>query len=67
MFPLTFVQLLVMESERFSIPEVLFQPQLVGLNQAGIGEALAQAYERLQNQVHAHMSTTGHLSVVRLL
>lgn len=40
-----------MESERFCVPEVLFQPQIVGLDQAGIGEALGQAYGRLEHLV----------------
>lgn len=32
-----------MESERFTIPEVLFHPSDIGLNQAGIIEATGQS------------------------
>ena len=32
-----------MESERFSIPEVLFHPSDIGINQAGIVEATGEA------------------------
>lgn len=32
-------QILTMETERFSVPEVLFNPSDVGINQAGIAEA----------------------------
>jgi actin-related protein 6 len=43
-----------METERFCIPEVLFQPQIVGIEQAGISEAVGQAYDRI-----SHMGELG--------
>jgi len=43
-------QILSMETERFSIPEVLFSPSDVGINQAGIAEATWQSLQTL-NQV----------------
>ena len=36
-------QLLNMETERFAVPEVLFCPSMVGLEQAGIAEATWQS------------------------
>jgi hypothetical protein len=44
-------QLLVMETERFCVPEVLFRPQMVGLEQAGVGDAIGQAFDRLEHPV----------------
>ena len=44
-------QILYMESERFCVPEVLFQPQIVGLNHAGIGEAFGQSIDTLSHPV----------------
>lgn len=32
-----------MENERFSVPEVLFQPSDIGFEQAGVAEAVAQS------------------------
>jgi actin-related protein 6 len=36
-------QVLTMESERFTIPEVLFRPTDIGMNQAGIVETIGQS------------------------
>lgn len=36
-------QVLVMNNERFSIPEVLLNPNMIGIEQAGIAEAIVQA------------------------
>lgn len=41
------VQVLTMESERFSIPEVLFRPTDIGMNQAGIVETIGQVVNSL--------------------
>jgi hypothetical protein len=41
------MQLLTMESERFSVPELLFSPAIVGLQQAGIAEAAWQGLRTL--------------------
>ena len=40
-------QLLTMETERFSVPEVLFNPSDVGIEQAGIAEATWQSLRAL--------------------
>ena len=36
-----------METERFAVPEVLFRPSDVGINQAGIAEATMQSFASL--------------------
>jgi actin-related protein 6 len=41
--PLPGEQVLVMETERMSVPELLFHPTDIGLEQAGVVEATAQA------------------------
>lgn len=41
-------QVLSMESERFTVPEVLFNPSDVGVQQAGIAEACAMAINSLE-------------------
>jgi hypothetical protein len=40
-------QVLTMESERFTVPEVLFRPTDIGMNQAGIVEGIGQAIQSL--------------------
>ncbi len=52
-------QVLTMESERFTVPEVLFRPTDVGMNQAGIIEAVGQSLNCLHevsqlNLLHSH-------------
>ena len=48
----TFVeQTLGMGNERFMVPEVLFHPSDIGLNQAGIAEAAAQAVRSVQSDL----------------
>ncbi len=37
-----------METERFSVPELLFYPNDVGLNQAGLPEATWQSFKCLK-------------------
>ena len=37
-----------METERFSVPELLFAPSMVGLQQAGIAEAAWQSLQKLE-------------------
>ena len=41
-------QLLVMESERFTIPEILFNPSDIGINQSGVAEAMMQSMKCLR-------------------
>eukprot|EP01035_Chromulina_nebulosa_P038115 gene38115-51475_t len=36
-----------METERFAVPELLFQPSDIGINQAGIVEATWQSLQKL--------------------
>lgn len=38
-------QILTMNNERFMIPEILFNPSDIGMNQAGIPEAIFQSVE----------------------
>ena len=45
-------QVLTMETERFSVPEILFNPSDIGIEQAGIPEAVCQSLENL-SQVEA--------------
>lgn len=45
-------QMLCMETERFSVPEVLFRPIDIGLAQGGVAEA---TWETFQNLSHAEM------------
>ncbi len=40
-----------METERYSVPELLFTPQLIGLNQGGVGETTYQAINSFNYQV----------------
>lgn len=40
--PLADAQMLVMNAERFAVPELLFRPSDVGLEQAGLHEAIAE-------------------------
>lgn len=40
-------QVLTMESERFSVPEVLFNPGDIGIDQAGVVEATWQSLQQL--------------------
>jgi len=45
-------QILYMGNERFSIPEVLFCPDHIGLHQAGLGEAIVQSINLLPEELH---------------
>ena len=40
-------QVLTMEAERFSVPELLFNPSDIGMEMAGIAEATAQSVRQL--------------------
>jgi len=42
-------QILTMETERFAVPEVLFHPSDIGMNQAGICEAMSQCIAELSD------------------
>jgi actin-related protein 6 len=56
-------QVLAMEVERFTVPEVLFRPSDIGLKQAGVVEALHQAIEAcdvgLRGGMYANIVLTG--------
>ena len=41
-----------MNNERFSIPEILFQPSIVGISQAGIAESIWNSIEQLPERMH---------------
>ncbi|KAI9023515.1 actin-related protein 6 [Phycomyces nitens] len=45
-------QILPMNNERFMIPEILFNPSDIGMNQAGIPEAIFQAIEACDPEYH---------------
>lgn len=47
-------QLLVMEAERFTVPEVLFSPNEVGIQQAGVAEATWQCLSKLDQVPPPH-------------
>jgi actin-related protein 6 len=47
------LQVLGMEVERFSVPEVLFRPSDIGLRQAGLPEAILQAVQGCDVGLHA--------------
>jgi actin-related protein 6 len=44
-------QILLMENERFSVPELVFRPSDIGMEQAGLGECVADAIESLPAEV----------------
>jgi len=45
-------QILPMNNERFTVPELLFCPSNVGINQAGIPEAITQAISSTHTDLH---------------
>lgn len=47
-------QVLTMESERFTIPEILFNPSDIGIDQAGIVEAVGQSLNSL-NEIEGEL------------
>lgn len=46
-------QILKLSTERFSIPEVLFSPHLVGLDQAGISEAIMTSISKVPQELQS--------------
>ncbi|KAI0057804.1 actin-related protein Arp6 [Artomyces pyxidatus] len=44
-------QILYMNNERFSVPEILFRPDDIGLPQSGIGETIAQSIALLPDDI----------------
>jgi hypothetical protein len=40
------LQTIVLNNERFSVPEVLFRPDMIGLNQCGVSDAVMVAARR---------------------
>ena len=44
-------QILLMSNERFTVPELLFRPSDIGMNQGGIAEAVADSIESLPEDV----------------
>jgi hypothetical protein len=44
-------QVLVLGNERFSVPELIFSPSDVGLNQMGVGETIVTVVEELCPEV----------------
>lgn len=58
-------QLLRLGNERFSVPELLFNPSDIGMNHAGLAEAIVQAVEAtpthpdLRGMYYSHIVVTG--------
>lgn len=48
-------QSLVLSNERISIPELLFSPQNIGINQMGIAEAVVHAVSASPSEMHSHL------------
>ena len=48
----TVVQVLALNNERFMVPEVLFQPTDIGLQQAGLPQAIVEAVEASHPDLH---------------
>ncbi len=42
-------------NERFTVPEVLFNPSVVGLQQGGVAEAIGECISMLDPQLHSLM------------
>ena len=56
-------QIVRMTNDRFSVPEVLFNPADIGINQAGIPEAIVQTVEKcppvFKRQLYANILIAG--------
>lgn len=48
-------QVLTLLTERFSIPEILFNPSDIGMNQCGIAEAIAEAIQECPKEIRPIM------------
>jgi len=46
------IQVLTMNNERISVPEVMFNPSDIGLNQCGIAEAIMASLAKLPSELH---------------
>lgn len=57
------VQTLTLGNERITVPELLFRPNLIGIEQAGIGEAVVQAisacHKDIQGLLYANIRVIG--------
>ena len=42
-------------SERFTVPEVLFNPSDIGINQAGIPETICQSLNKCPTEMHEQL------------
>ena len=52
-------QVLTMETERFSVPEILFNPSDVGMPQAGLAEAIEQSFSGITEVEQAVLASSG--------
>ena len=48
-------QVLKLANERFAVPEILFYPSDIGLNQMGIAEAIVHSISTTPKPMHAHL------------
>lgn len=44
-----------MNNERFSVPELLFHPSDIGIQQMGISEAIVHVIEKFPTEVQCHL------------
>lgn len=49
------IQSLILSNERISIPELLFNPSNVGINQMGLAEAIVHSVSSTPSEMHAHL------------
>ena len=51
-----------MNVERFTIPEILFRPSMIGIDQAGIAESIYNAVEELPERMFCNMDFLNKIS-----
>ncbi len=60
---LKILQILLMNNERITVPELLFRPSDIGINQAGIAECIVQSIQAchpdMQALLYSHIVVTG--------
>ncbi|RWS04395.1 actin-related protein 6-like protein [Dinothrombium tinctorium] len=53
--PITDQQIIKLNNERFQVPEILFNPSDIGINEIGISHAIIHSVESLPEEVRPHM------------
>lgn len=54
-FLFTVVQVIRMNNERFTVPELLFHPSDIGIQQMGISEAIVHVIEKFPFEIQSHL------------